>query len=293
MNKSFNEFSVMRLIGALIFIIGAVIVFFAKVLDCIVLFADNAIQLAVIRYSNFTGQFALQSFKEDQELWNLVNSVNQDILPLAGDLLPVLFFVSIFIMLIGICFIAFPRYFADLLASLKVLKREKNCLDEEHPSESITRESLFKFILKWFISFIVLVVLFISTFLVYRCATDESSDNLDKESELMEEASIFVQKQKDFFKTNQSVASLKQLNIELKESEYFSYAISSNGMRWTAKNKEDWGKCPANTEWKISVSTTGFFETKINIYRKLPQNKHCADLTTEFKNVGKPLPKAK
>ncbi len=53
MSKGFNEYRVVRVIGILIFSIGAVVIFFAKILDLILAFADNAIQLAVVRYSNF------------------------------------------------------------------------------------------------------------------------------------------------------------------------------------------------------------------------------------------------
>ena len=78
------------------FSIGAVVIFFAKILDLILAFADNAIQLAVVRYSNFTGKIALQSFKEDQELWNIINTVNENLLPIAEVLMPVLFFLAFY-----------------------------------------------------------------------------------------------------------------------------------------------------------------------------------------------------
>jgi len=292
MSKGFNEYRVVRVIGILIFSIGAVVIFFAKILDLILAFADNAIQLAVVRYSNFTGKIALQSFKEDQELWNIINTVNENLLPIAEVLMPVLFFLAFFIMLLGVCIIAFPRYFGDLFTTLKILKRGKPCLEDESAFENAVPETLFKVILKWLISLFVLIVLFLSMFLVYRCSTDESSDNLKKETELMEQASIYIQKQRDYFNTNQTVAPLKKLNLELKDSKYFSYAVSNNGARWTAKSKDDWGKCPAGNEWKISVSSTGFFEQKISIYRAIPENTHCAEWTKEFKNVGKPLPKS-
>jgi len=292
MSKGFNEFRVVRVIGTLVFTIGAVVLFFAKILDFIVVFADKAVQLAVVRYSNFTGKLALQSFKEDQELWNIINSVNQNVLPIAEVLMPLLFFLAIFIMLIGVCIVSFPRYFADLFTTLKVLKRGKSCLEDESAFENAVPETLFKVILKWLISLFVLIVLFLSMFLVYRCSTDESSDNLKKEAEIMEQASIFIEKQKDYFNKNNTVGTLKQLNLELKDSEYFIYTISKGGSRWTVKNKEDWGKCPAGNEWKISVTTTGFFEQKISIYRMLPKNTHCADWTPNFKDVGKSLPKS-
>lgn len=292
MSKGFNEYRVVRVIGTLVFAIGAVALFFAKILDLIVVFADKAVQLAVVRYSNFTGQIALQSFKEDQELWSLINSISQDVLPLADVLMPLLFFAAIFTMLIGVCIFSFPRYFADLLTILKVLKRGKPCLEDESAFEKAVPETLFKVILKWLISLFVLIVLFLSMFLVYRCSTDESSDNLKKEAEIMEQASIFIEKQKNYFKVNQTVAPLKKLNLELKDSKYFSYAVSNNGARWTAKSKDDWGKCPAGNEWKISVSSTGFFEQKISIYRAIPENTHCAEWTPNFKDVGKSLPKS-
>lgn len=292
MSKGFNEYRVVRVIGTLVFAIGAIALFFAKILDLIVVFADKAVQLAVVRYSNFTGQIALKNFKEDQELWNLINSINQDVLPLADVLMPLLLFAAIFIMLLGVCIIAFPRYFGDLFTTLKILKRGKPCLEDESAFENAVPETLFKVILKWLISLFVLIVLFLLMFLVYRCSTDESSDNLKKEAEIMEQASIFIEKQKEYFKKNNTVGTLKQLNLELKDSEHFIYSISKNGSRWTATNKEDWGKCPANSEWKISVSSTGFFQQKISIYRAIPKNTHCAEWTPNFKDVGKSLPKS-
>jgi len=135
MSKGFNEYRVVRVIGILIFSIGAVVIFFAKILDLILAFADNAIQLAVVRYSNFTGKIALQSFKEDQELWNIINTVNENLLPIAEVLMPVLFFLAFFIMLLGVCIIAFPRYFGDLFTTLKILKRGKPCLEDESAFE--------------------------------------------------------------------------------------------------------------------------------------------------------------
>lgn len=293
MSKGFNEYRVVRVIGTLVFIIGAVALFFAKILDLIVVFADKVVQLAVVRYSNFTGQIALQSFKEDQELWNIINSVNQNVLPLADVLMPLLFFMAIFTMLIGVCIFSFPRYFADLLTTLKVLKRGKSCLEDESAFENAVPETLFKIVFKWLVSLFVLIFIFVSTFLVFRCATDESDDHLKKEAEIMEQASIFIEKQKDYFNKNNTVGTLKQLNLELKDSEHFIYSISKDGSRWTVKNKEDWEKCPAGSEWRVSVSITGFFEQKINFYRALPKNTHCAEWTKGFKNVGKPLPKAK
>src|SRR5574344_270478 len=292
MSKGFNEYRVVRVIGTLVFIIGAVALFFAKILDLIVVFADKVVQLAVVRYSNFTGQIALQSFKEDQELWNIINSVNQNVLPLADVLMPLLFFMAIFTMLIGVCIFSFPRYFADLLTTLKVLKRGKSCLEDESAFENAVPETLFKVVFKWLISLFVLIFIFVSTFLVFRCATDESDDHLKKEAEIMEQASIFIEKQKDYFNKNNTVGTLKQLNLELKDSEHFIYSISKDGWRWTVKNKEDWEKCPAGSEWRVSVSITGFFEQKINFYRALPKNTHCAEWTKGFKNVGKPLPKS-
>ncbi len=292
MSKGFNEYRVVRVIGILIFSIGAVVIFFAKILDLILAFADNAIQLAVVRYSNFTGKIALQSFKEDQELWNIINTVNENLLPIAEVLMPVLFFLAFFIMLLGVCIIAFPRYFADLLTTLKVLKRGKSCLEDESAFENAVPETLFKVVFKWLISLFVLIFIFMSSFLVFRCATDESDEHLKKEAEIMEQASIFIEKQKNYFKKNNTLGTLKKLNLELKDSEHFIYSISKDGSRWTVKNKEDWEKCPAGSEWRVSVSITGFFEQKINFYRALPKNTHCAEWTPNFKDVGKSLPKS-
>ena len=125
MSKGFNEYRVVRVIGILIFSIGAVVIFFAKILDLILAFADNAIQLAVVRYSNFTGKIALQSFKEDQELWNIINTVNENLLPIAEVLMPVLFFPCFFYNAFRRLYYCFPRYFGDLLQLLKILKRGK------------------------------------------------------------------------------------------------------------------------------------------------------------------------
>ena len=131
-----------------------------------------------------------------------------------------------------------------------------------------------------------------SSFLVFRCATDEFDEH-SKRSRNHGTSFYFYRKTKNYFKKNNTLGTLKKLNLELKDSEHFIYSISKDGSRWTVKNKEDWEKCPAGSEWRVSVSITGFFEQKINFYRALPKNTHCAEWTKGFKNVGKPLPKAK
>lgn len=287
MRKGFNEYRVMRLVGALIFAIGAIIIFFAKVLDLIVTFADSVVVLAISRYSNFTGRLAIQNFKEDKELWVLLESLSKEMLPMANVLIPILFFIAVFIMLLGVSVIAFPRYASDLFVSLKVLKKGCSLKSEDTAFESMVSESVFKVLFKWLISIFVLLLIFISTFLIFRCATDDSSKHLKKNEELMSNASSFIESQNTYFIKNQSIASEKKLEYKASESKDFIYSVSAGGANWIAKNKRDWDKCPANSEWKISVEVTGFFEKKLQVYRRVPKNLHCADMTPDFKNVGR------
>lgn len=287
MKKGFNEYSVMRLVGILIFIIGSITMFFAKILDLIVTFADSTVVLAVSRYSNFTGRIAIQNFKEDKELWTILEMLSKEMLPMASVMIPILFFGAVFVMLLGVSVLAFPRYASDLFVSLKILKKGYALKSEDSAFESMVSESVFKTLFKWLISVFVLLLIFISTFLVFRCATDDSSKHLKKQDELMGNASSFIENQRAYFVKNQTIASSKQLEYQANESKDFTYSVSVGGANWVAKNKKDWDKCPANSEWKIGVEVTGFFEKKLSVYRRAPQNLHCAEMTPDFKDVGR------
>ncbi|NLO24448.1 MAG: hypothetical protein GX116_09000 [Fibrobacter sp.] len=135
MRGAFTETRVVRVIGSLVFLIGVIVSFFVKIFEKALVFADSTVLLATQRYTSFTGKIALKTFKEDQELWKLLNQISQDLLPIAKTLVPIGLTAAILIMCLGVLIMAFPRYFGHLLVIFKVLKRVS-------PTQEIKKKAL-------------------------------------------------------------------------------------------------------------------------------------------------------
>ncbi|MBP5246423.1 MAG: hypothetical protein J6Z31_00990, partial [Fibrobacter sp.] len=70
-----------RILGISFLIVAAVFIALGFVLDYAYGYASHVVNLALARYNSFTGQIALSSFSEDQQLMAVVQSVKKDLLP--------------------------------------------------------------------------------------------------------------------------------------------------------------------------------------------------------------------
>jgi len=98
-----------QLLGLLVLLHGATIVFFWKVLD-------YAIATGMARYGSASGKLARTFFSDDRELVEL--------LQFGQDTLPVLLFVGILIMVKGILAIAFPAQTEQILRAFRIVRTD-------------------------------------------------------------------------------------------------------------------------------------------------------------------------
>lgn len=104
----FEPVRTVRVLGGLVFVQGASILLFWKVLAKIVAVGAG-------RYANFSGKMAKAFFSQDRALAQLLQTGSSFLTPL--------FILGLLISLLGILMIAFPKQTAQILSALRILIR--------------------------------------------------------------------------------------------------------------------------------------------------------------------------
>ena len=277
-----------RLIGAMIAIIGMIFVLVSRVLTAVLAIATDAIHLALARYSNFTGRIASRSFAEDKQLLAMVKDVNA-LLPTAETALTVILVIGIIVLLFALVCLAFPMQSAHVLVALHLLKWDmvepmEGLLEDEKPAPSTPLSMRAKVAIAGSAGGVLLLVLLIALFSgISEGRIVASVDSALKD--MQDWAAGYVDAQKTYFARNNDIGGPKSLQLpDTAQTDYFKYKVT--GSRFVAENKVQLGDCAAGNKWIISSSTKGFFTKELVLYRSLPKDSACAKLTPDFKNIG-------
>ena len=278
-----------RLVGAMIAIIGMIFVLVSRVLTAVLAIATDAIHLALARYSNFTGRIASRNFAEDKQLLAMVKDVNA-LLPTAETALTIILVIGILILLVAVVCIAFPKQAVHVLVAMRLLKWDmvepmEGLLDDEAAPEVHPLSRRAKIIIAssagGVVALIVLIVA-LSGFSERQQVANEESALKD----MQDWAAGYVDAQKTYFARNNDIGGPKSLQLpDTAQTDYFKYKVT--GSRFVAENKVQLGGCAAGNKWTVSSSTKGFFTKELVLYRSLPKDSACAKLTPDFKNIGR------
>ncbi|MBO7413531.1 MAG: hypothetical protein J6U20_07715 [Fibrobacter sp.] len=278
-----------RLIGAMIAIIGMIFVLVSRVLTAVLAIATDAIHLALARYSNFTGRIASRNFAEDKQLLAMVKDVNA-LLPTAETALTVLLVVGILVLLVALVCLAFPKQAVHVFVALRLLKWDmvepmEGLLEDEEAASATPLSRRTKITIAGSAAGVVLLVVLIAVFSGF--SERQQVANVESALKDMQDwAAGYVDAQKTFFARNNDIGGPKSLQLpDTAETDYFKYKVT--GSRFVAENKVPLGGCAAGNKWTVSSSTKGFFTKELVLYRSLPKDTVCAKLTPEFKNIGR------
>jgi hypothetical protein len=278
-----------RLVGAMIAIIGMIFVLVSRVLTAVLAIATDAIHLALARYSNFTGRIASRNFAEDKQLLAMVKDVNA-LLPTAETALTIILVIGILILLVAVVCIAFPKQAVHVLVAMRLLKWDtvepmEGLLDDDAAPEVHPLSRRAKIIIAssagGVVALIVLIVA-LSDFSERQQVANVESALKD----MQDWAAGYVDAQKAYFARNNDIGGPKSLQLpDTVQTDYFKYKVT--GSRFVAENKVQLGGCAAGNKWTVSSSTKGFFTKELVLYRSLPKDSACANLTPDFKNIGR------
>lgn len=276
-----------RLVSAMIAIIGMIFIFISRLLMAVVTMASSAVQLALARYSNFTGRFASRNFDEDKQLLAILKDV-EPLLPTADTMLTVVFIIGIVILLVALAGFAFPKQFIHILVALKLLKwdnvepMEGLFEDEGIPPMPLSKRTKITIVASA-VAFVLIVIL------VATSGFSETREQMNVTSavnDMQDWAEGYIKAQKDYFARKNDIGGPKALQLpDTAQTDYFKYKVT--GSRFTAESKVQMGNCPPGSKWSVSSSTKGFFTLDLVLYRSVPKDTACANLTPDFKNIGK------
>ena len=270
--KGFSKIRTVRLLGimalALAILFG--VLFFA--LSYVDDFASQVVNLAMARYSNFTGKFALNNFEEDKRLMAILLSAKDELLPLVECLPPI---ASVRASLFGVAalvFWIFPSWIAERLLRFRILR-----VAGEGSGNSMSPFSLSK---KTLVALATLVTVVLLSFFVLQ--RDPAKENVEKAAELERETARFVQLQRQFYQKNKKLGTWAQIGYEPAKSDDFLFEKRGK-FAWQAKNRKSWEECPDSSVWKASFEMTGFCTKELKIYISAPKAANCAHLTPDFR----------
>ncbi len=277
MEKGFTEIRTVRVISFGIFFVGILQITFARVLDFVQALGQNAVDLGLARYSNFTGRFAARNFAEDRQLLHFLNLLNDTLLPVVQVLVPILMIFGLLMVAFGFFMWIFPQTGAQVYVAFHCLEpvSGSHWNKSENP-RSAPRGSAIA------VAVVILVILG-SSFLIRDCS-DNSEDNKAMANEVSEEASHYIELQKKYFGDNKRVGSWKDIGYESTASEYFEYENPGIGF-WRAVSREPRENCPAGKRWRVQMKVEGVFEKTLKIYVSTPADEACVKLTPDFKKV--------
>ena len=278
-----------RLVGAMIAIIGMIFVLVSRVLTAVLAIATDAIHLALARYSNFTGRIASRNFAEDKQLLAMVKDVNA-LLPTAETALTVLLVVGILILVLALVCLAFPKQAVHVLVAMHLLKWDtvepmEGLLEEEVEVETHPLSRQAKIAIASSAGGVVVLIVIVAALTgfseMHEVANVESALK-----DMQDWAAGYVDAQKAYFARNNDIGGPKSLQLpDTAQTDYFKYKVT--GSRFVAENKVQLGGCAAGNKWTVSSSTKGFFTKELVLYRSLPKDSACAKLTPDFKNIGR------
>ncbi len=280
MEREFKEVRTVRAFAGAILFVGILLVTFAKIMGFMQNLAQNAVDLGLARYSNFTGRFAARNFAEDRQLLHFLNLLNDTLLPVAHVLVPLLIIVGLLVMGIGIFMWLYPQTGSQILIALKWLKLvpDPNATEFEVLAKNKTNA-------KSTLIFIgcLLLAVFFASFVMRSCAND-TGDTKEMVEEISQEASRYIELQKKYYDENKTLGSSQMIGYEASSSDYFDFQNQGIGF-WRAVNKEKWEECPAGKKWRVQMKLEGLFEKKLKIFVSTPSDSLCAKLTPDFQQV--------
>lgn len=286
-----------RIIAMLIALSGMVLLFIERVLDAVLEMAKEGVALGLARYDSLTGRMAVQTFIEDQKLLALLKQVNQ-LLPTADFALTVLQIMAAVLLALSLFGIAFPKPFAHLLVALKLLKWAPS---EESATGAGTSESMRATLKqlgevplkKLVVPVVILLIITAAVAIVHSCSMREKGVLHEGEiGEMQRRALDYIVAQKKFFAKNNSIGSAKDLNLpDSSKSETFMYKITPT--KFVAYSTKDMEACPAGSRWSVIASTKGLFNKELTLLRVPPKDEACANLSPDFKKLGKKKSKQK
>ena len=280
MERGFKEVRTVRAFACATLFVGILLVTFAKVMGFMQDLGQNAVNLGLARYSNFTGRFAARNFAEDRQLLHFLNLLNDTLLPVAHVLVPLLVIVGLLVMGIGLFMWLHPQTSSQILIALKWLKlvSDPNVTESEVFAKNKTnlKSTLI------FIGCLLIAVLF--ALFVVRSCVDDSGDTPKKVEEISQEASHYIELQKKYFTQNKALGSSRMIGYEASSSDYFEFQSQGIGF-WRAVNKEKWEECPVGKKWRVQMKVEGLFKKKLKIFVSTPSDSLCAKLTPDFRKV--------
>jgi hypothetical protein len=108
----------------------------------------------------------------------------------------------------------------------------------------------------------------------------------DSIAEMQQKAVEYMEAQKAFYAKSKVVGNAAALQVpDSLSTSAFEYKVT--GGRFTAVSKVLLENCPAGSKWSVSASTKGFFEKELVLYRSAPKDSACANLTPDFKKLGR------
>ncbi|MCQ2055702.1 MAG: hypothetical protein MJY82_10520 [Fibrobacter sp.] len=282
--KGFAPNRTVRFIAALIALVGMFCLFIERVLSVVLNMAQGAVQMAVERYSNFTGRMALENFAEDRKLFALVKEAEER-LPSADIALTILMVLSIVLIIVAAIGFAFPRQFAHVLVAFKLLKWQQS--DFENEDENTLSSPSKKVII---ITSVVVLFLLILCLSIRYCSESAAIALQESASqELSENALTYINAQKNYFSQKKSIGGPKALQLpDSTSTDNFTFKVT--GSRFVAISKIPFGDCPAGTKWSVNSGTKGFFTQELTLARVAPKDTNCVKLVPDFKYLGRNKP---
>jgi len=274
LEEGLSKVRTVRVLGISFFVLAVVFIALGFVLDYVHGYASHIVELALARYSNFTGKIALSSFSEDQQLMTVVQSVKRDLLPLIASVKPWTFAVGILMALLGGAFEILPKWTATVLLKLHILKLSSGEL-REVPEAFRKRIKILTVSLAGVVALACLIGLILHL-------TDPNRDLPQKVQELEQEASRYYTLQKAYFQKRQTIGNWKEIGYEAPTSENFVFEKQGK-YSWRAKNLKALEKCPEASVWKVTFEVTGIFSKELKAYASRPSLEACESLTPEFR----------
>ena len=277
-----------RVISTLVALMGMVFLLLQRVLSAVLQMATDGLNLGLARYNTFTGRMALQNFPEDRQLFKLLKDV-QSILPIAETALTVLLVTAIVLLVVALVGLALPRPCVHVLVALKILKWETGAADEAE--DASLRDILGRIgeipLKKLAIPVGVVAAIVVVCLVVSNCHDKIKAASVDGAiEEMQQQATTYIDAQRSYFAQKKLVAGAKALQLpDSLSTDAFVYKVTAS--RFVATSKVPLGNCPAGTKWYVSATVKGVFDKELLLYRALPKDTACANLTPEFKNLGR------
>lgn len=285
--NGFTPIRTIRLIATLVALLGMFCLFIERVLASVLQMAQGAVQMALDRYSNFTGRMALENFSEDRKLYTMVQEA-QNTLPSADIALTILLVFAIVFIVIAVIGQAFPYQFGHVMVALKLLKWQ------EGESSNGEGTPVFKVSKKIYAIIVVSFAIILFSFMGVRSCSESAAVARQESAslELTENALTYINAQKNYFSQKKSIGGPKALQLpDSTTTDNFTFKVT--GSRFVAVSKIPFGNCPAGAKWSVNSGTKGFFTQELTLARIAPKDTNCVKLVPDFKNLGRNKPSNK